>query len=73
MFLFTLEHECSHQTPFKSTWLNELSGHICAILILQPFLWFRVFRMAHHRHTNDPAKDPELAGDAKPENRAAFA
>lgn len=73
VFLFTLQHECTHQTPFKSIWLNELSGHICAILILQPFLWFRVFHMAHHRHTNDPAKDPELAGDAKPENWAAFA
>jgi fatty acid desaturase len=73
VFLFTLQHECTHQTPFKSVWLTELVGYICAVLIAQPFLWFRAFHLAHHRHTNDPDKDPELAGDAKPESWSAFA
>ncbi len=73
VFLFTLQHECSHQTPFKSRLLNEAVGHICAVILVQPFLWFRAFHMAHHRHTNDPENDPELQGAAKPETWAAFA
>ena len=66
-FLFTLQHECTHQTPFKTPALNEGVGHLCAVILVQPFHWFRAFHMAHHRHTNDPDKDPELQGDAKPE------
>ncbi|MEM9756166.1 MAG: fatty acid desaturase, partial [Pseudomonadota bacterium] len=31
------------------------------LILVQPFLWFRAFHMAHHRHTGDPAQDPELA------------
>jgi fatty acid desaturase len=73
VFLFTIQHECTHHTPFRSVWLNELVGHICAVMIAQPFLWFRTFHLAHHRHTNDPDKDPELAGDAKPDSWSAFA
>lgn len=61
VFLFTLCHECTHQTPFKSVWLNEWTGRITGFLLLLPFLWFRYFHLAHHRFTNDPEKDPELA------------
>jgi len=60
-FLFTLEHETTHQTPFASRWLNESVGHICGLVLFLPFTWFRYFHLAHHRHTNDPEKDPELA------------
>ena len=72
VFLFTLQHECTHQTPFHSVWLNEVAGHFCAIVLLQPFYWFRAFHMAHHRYTNDPDRDPELQGDAKPESWPAM-
>ena len=67
-FLFTLEHECTHQTPFRTSWLNETVGHGAGFLIGIPFHWFRAFHMAHHRHTNDPDHDPELASK-KPETR----
>ncbi len=60
VFLFTLEHECTHQTPFASTRLNEALGHLTGFLLLLPFLWFRYFHLAHHRHTNLPGLDPEL-------------
>ena len=59
--LFTVEHECTHQTPFASRWLNEAVGHLAGFAILLPFLWFRYFHLAHHRWTNLPEKDPELA------------
>jgi len=60
VFLFTLEHEATHQTPFASTGLNEGVGHLCAMVLVLPFLWFRYFHLAHHRWTNIPGQDPEL-------------
>jgi len=62
VFLFTLLHETVHDTPFKSPGLNLIIGWICAFLILLPPVWFRYFHLAHHRHTHDPEKDPELEG-----------
>ena len=72
VFLFTLEHEATHKTPFRSEWLNEAAGHVSGYLILQPFLWFRYFHLAHHRFTNIPDKDPELLAGHKPEGWAAY-
>jgi fatty acid desaturase len=71
-FLFTLSHECTHRTPFRAPWLNEFVGHAIAPLIALPFIWFRHFHMAHHRHTNDPDNDPELRGGGRPVSRAAW-
>lgn len=71
-FLFTLEHEATHKTPFKTGWLNEWAGSISGFLILQPFFWFRYFHLAHHRYTNIPGKDPELVTGYKPETRKDF-
>ncbi|MEM7288855.1 MAG: fatty acid desaturase [Pseudomonadota bacterium] len=62
VFLFTLLHETLHDTPFKSQWLNIWVGRICGLVLVLPPLWFRYFHLAHHRHTHDPKRDPELAG-----------
>lgn len=70
-FLFTLEHECTHQTPFASAWLCETVGRCCGLVILLPFTWFRFFHLAHHRHTHDPDLDPELV-DPVPDTWPAF-
>ena len=67
-FLFTLQHECTHNTPFRSAWLNSLVGQITGLILCQPFIWFRHFHMAHHRHTNILGKDPELGDIPKPES-----
>ncbi|MEX0320341.1 MAG: fatty acid desaturase [Ruegeria sp.] len=72
VFLFTLSHECTHKTPFRSGWLNEAVGHLVALLIALPFVWFRYFHLAHHKWTNDPARDPELAGKPRPDSRASL-
>ena len=72
-FLFTLQHECTHRTPFASRGVNEWVGRVAGFLIAQPFAWFRAFHLAHHRHTNDPARDPELQGGGKPEGWRAMA
>lgn len=71
-FLFTLQHECTHRTPFASDRLNDWVGHAVGVVLIQPFLWFRYFHFAHHRFTNDPERDPELGGLPKPESWGAF-
>lgn len=71
-FLFTLAHEATHQTPFATRWINEAVGHLAGLILILPFQWFRLFHMAHHRFTNDPERDPELASP-KPETRAQYA
>jgi fatty acid desaturase len=71
VFLFTLEHECTHKTPFASEALNEWIGHLCGVLLVLPFEWFRYFHLAHHRWTNLPGQDPELEGE-KPETLRAW-
>lgn len=72
VFLFTLEHECTHRTPFASDRLCDGVGRLCGVLLVNPFLWFRYFHLAHHRFTNLPGQDPELEG-GKPDTRAAWA
>lgn len=71
-FLFTLEHETTHKTPFKSLWLNQWVGRLCGLLLCLPFEWFRYFHLAHHRFTNLPGKDPELIAGQKPQTRAEY-
>lgn len=60
VFLFTALHESIHETAFKSLFLNTAVSSISSFLILMPPAWFRFFHFAHHRHTHDPARDPEL-------------
>lgn len=71
VFLFTLEHECTHKTPFASERLNEVVGHVCGSVLILPFRWFRAFHFAHHRFTNLAGKDPELAAP-KPDSPGAI-
>ena len=67
VFLFTLLHETVHFTPFRSPWLNRFVGRVCGFILLLPPEWFRFFHLAHHRHTQDPERDPELVAGGKPE------
>jgi hypothetical protein len=61
IFLFTPLHEAIHRTAFRSHWLNDVTGWITGFVILLPPEWFRQFHFAHHRWTQDPARDPELS------------
>jgi len=60
-FLFCALHEATHHTPFRSRWLNNAVGHFAGFLLLLPFEYFRLFHWNHHRFTQDPLRDPELA------------
>ncbi len=71
VFLFTLEHEATHKTPFANERLNEWVGRVCGLILLLPFGWFRYFHLAHHRWTNIAGRDPELEGE-KPATLGAW-
>ena len=65
IFLFTPLHECIHRTAFRSRALNEAVAFVLGVLLVLPREYFRAFHFAHHRFTQDPARDPEL-GSPKP-------
>jgi len=71
VFLFTAMHECVHRTAFASEALNRLVAASCGFILLIPRRWFTHFHFAHHRHTQDPDKDPELTS-AKPTTYAQY-
>lgn len=58
---YTVLHEASHGLVSRNRFLNDSVGRIGFVLVtLTPF--FRAYRflhMTHHRHTNDPDKDPD--------------
>jgi fatty acid desaturase len=72
-FTFAIAHEATHRTLLPDPRWNDAVGHVCGFLIALPFRWFRWFHMAHHSHTNDPDRDPEIAGGPRPASRAAWA
>ena len=59
--LFCALHETIHRTAFRSRWMNDAVAWICGALLLLPPEYFRLFHFAHHRFTQDPGRDPELA------------
>ena len=65
-FLFMPLHETAHKTAFESRALNLVVGHLSAVLIAQPYEYYCLFHWEHHRHTQDPDRDPELVVGPKP-------
>ena len=58
--LFAPIHETMHQTAFASRRANTVVGWLAACPSLLNAQFYTVFHLAHHRHTQDPARDPEL-------------
>jgi fatty acid desaturase len=71
VFLFAPLHETIHRTAFRSRWLNDIVGWLCGAVLVLPPEYFRAFHFAHHRWTQDPAQDPELAA-SKPTSLATW-
>ncbi len=61
VFLFCPLHEVIHETAFASRVLNRVTSYLCGLVLLLPPRYFRAFHLAHHRHTQLPEQDPELA------------
>lgn len=60
VFLFAPLHETIHRTAFAHRRLNDAVSVLCGLALVLPPRHFRAFHMAHHRWTQDPARDPEL-------------
>jgi fatty acid desaturase len=60
VFLFAPLHETIHRTAFRSRRLNDAVACVAGSVLLLPAEYFRAFHFAHHRHTQDPLRDPEL-------------
>ena len=71
IFLFAPLHESIHNTAFQSRWINQWVARVCGFLLFIPAGYFRLFHFDHHRFTQQPGRDPELAID-KPTTHRAF-
>ncbi len=71
-FLFNVVHETAHQTAFRTRAANYALGHFAGFAVLLPYEYYRAYHWQHHRHTQDPDKDPELSTPL-PRTRAAIA
>jgi fatty acid desaturase len=58
--LFAPVHETVHLTAFASRRANAVAGWLCACPSLLNWHFYTAFHIAHHRFTQDPARDPEL-------------
>jgi len=61
VFLFAPLHESIHRTAFHHRRLNDGVAAIIGFLLVLPADYFRFFHFCHHRYTQDPLHDPELA------------
>ncbi len=57
---FTVLHDAMHGTAHRSKPVGRALGRICGFLLLAPLPIFRGVHHAHHGHTNDPDRDPDL-------------
>ncbi len=64
-------HECVHRTVFVSRRASDLVASAIGLIAVLPAGFFRRFHFAHHRFTQDPVLDPELAAP-KPETLGAY-
>jgi fatty acid desaturase len=60
-FLYAGQHELSHGTVFRARWQNEWLGRVFGFVLFYPRTFDQVQHMAHHRYTQDWARDGELA------------
>lgn len=70
-FLFAPLHESVHRSAFRTRLLNKLAGWLGGAVLILPPRYFGHFHFAHHRHTQDPERDPELS-TRKPKSWAGY-
>jgi len=57
---FTPLHEAAHRSLARSWALCEILGRVAAVPLLGPFAVVRRLHLEHHKHTNDPERDPDF-------------
>ncbi|MEP7287881.1 MAG: fatty acid desaturase [Chloroflexota bacterium] len=48
MRIFIIQHDCGHQSFFKSKKANDLTGFICGVLTMTPYEYWRTSHAIHH-------------------------
>jgi len=66
--LFGALHEAVHYGAFKTRWLNDVLAFFSGAAILNNAGFYRHYHYAHHRYTQDPARDPELISAVVPKS-----
>jgi len=56
---FTPMHDAAHRSVGRARWLNEAVGRLASLPLLAPFPAFRAMHLAHHKHANEPERDPD--------------
>jgi fatty acid desaturase len=69
--LFAPLHETIHRTAFADREINDWVGRFIGLMLFLPAGYFRLFHFAHHRFTQLPGQDPELAL-SKPKNKVDY-
>ncbi len=61
--VYTVMHDSAHGAIAgryrRVLWLNNAMGYLAGFVIGMPFTAHRYEHITHHRHTNDPARDPD--------------
>lgn len=58
------QHDIIAKPGSKLRWLNQLVGHVSIIPLVLPYRVAKYTHMEHHKHANDPDKDPDYATHA---------
>ncbi|MEM7032332.1 MAG: fatty acid desaturase [Chloroflexota bacterium] len=59
-FLFNGSHELSHNTVFKTRWLNKLFMRIFSFMVWRSYIFFETSHAEHHKYTLHPPDDLEV-------------
>ena len=54
------EWQCSHNTAFRTAWLNTALGWCTGLILMMPPLAFKYEHADHHTYTQDAERDPQM-------------
>ena len=57
---FSPYHECSHNTTFKTRWMNTALGWFTGLVLMLPPLTFKYQHADHHTYTQNTRRDPQM-------------
>ena len=65
--IFTPLHEATHGAAANAHRnVNAWVGRISALVLAAPYPAFRYVHLEHHKHTNDPDRDPDVWSGTRP-------
>jgi fatty acid desaturase (delta-4 desaturase) len=60
-----VQHDASHGAVSPRPWVNAALAHTMDAIGNSRWAWFQQHIQAHHAHTNDPQRDPDVAAFAR--------